>query len=169
MNLSDKIFFDKDIFIEPIVGKKVGVIGYGSQGRAQALNLKDSGVDIVVGLRESSLSLLKVKEDGLEWVEIDTLIDSCDIVSLLIPDNEIDTFLSNKISRFKEHQTLLVSHGYAIVYGKTQIPKNINIVMVAPSGGGAVVRSEYNKGFGVPALIAIENSYSDDILSLIHI
>ncbi len=166
MNISNKIFFDKDISIKPILGKKVGVVGYGSQGRAQALNLRDSKVDIVVGLREDSENILNVQKDGLRYIGIDDLIDDCDIVSLMIPDNQIDSFICNKISKFRENQTILVSHGYAIVYGEVHIPKNINIVMVAPSGGGAVVRSEYKKGFGVPALIAIENSFSKNTLEL---
>ena len=97
MNISNKIFFDKDISIKPILGKKVGVVGYGSQGRSQALNLRDSKVDIVVGLREDSENISNVRKDGLKYIGIDDLIDDCDIVSLMIPDNQIDSFICNKI------------------------------------------------------------------------
>ena len=160
VNLKNKIFFNNDISLSPLLGKAVGVIGYGNQGRAQALNLKDSGINVVVGLRGDSINLKNVSEDSLECVKIDDAIKQADILSLMIPDSEIDPFLDKNLSKFKKGQTILVSHGSSIIYGKTKLPNFLNIVMVAPSGGGKVVRSEYKNNFGVPALVAVDNDFS---------
>ncbi len=160
MNLKNKVFFDKDLSISLLLNKMVGVIGYGNQGRAQALNLKDSGIDVAVGLRKGSSSIQTVKEDSLECLNISSLINKADILSVMIPDSKIDSFLSKNISKFKKGQTLLFSHGASIIYGKTKIPEYLNVIMVAPSGGGRIVRNEYKKGFGVPSLVAVHNDFS---------
>ena len=166
VDLKNKIFFDKDISLSALSGKVVGIVGYGNQGRAQALNLRDSGIDIIVGLRDSSASIKKVAKDSLKCTNIDDLIKKADIVSIMIPDNTIDSFLGKKISKFRKGQTILVSHGSSIIYGKTKLPDYLNIVMVAPSGGGKVVRSEYENNFGVPALVAVHNDFSKTSIEL---
>ena len=160
MNFKGKIFFDGDLSLKSIVDKKVGVIGYGNQGRAQAVNLRDSGVNITVGLRGSSISSVKVQKDSVRLDTIENVIENSDVVAIMIPDNQIDTFLSDYSSYFKNGQTILFSHGYSVIYGKTILPDYVNVVMVAPSGGGKIVRSEYKKGFGVPALVAVHKDYS---------
>ena len=166
MNLDGKVLFDKDISLTSVLNKKVGIVGYGNQGRAQALNLRDSKIDVAVGLRQNSSSFNRLKEDGIRHMSIDDLIENSHIISLMIPDNRIDSFLIDNMSKFKEDQTILVSHGYSIIYGSAKISKNLNIVMVAPSGGGKIVRSEYKKGFGVPALVAVHQDFSGNSLDL---
>ena len=166
MNLKEKLFFDKDISINSILKKRIGIIGYGNQGRAQALNLRDSKINIVVGLRENSLGISQVRKDGILCLSIERLIKESDIIALMIPDNQIDYLISSNVSNFKENQTLLVSHGYSIIYGKAKIPDFLNVIMVAPSGGGKIVRSEYKKGFGVPALVAVHKDFSGDSLNI---
>ena len=122
MSLDGKVLFDKDISLTSVLNKKVGIVGYGNQGRAQALNLRDSGIEIMVGLRNNSASIKKVTKDSLKCTNIDSLIKKADIVSIMIPDNTIDSFLDKKKSKFRIGQTILVSHGSSIIYGKTKLP-----------------------------------------------
>ena len=166
MNLENKIFFDNDISTSSILDKKVGIIGYGNQGRAQALNLRDSKVSVAIGVRKKSSSVNQIKEDGIVFMDIQNLIEQSDVISLMVPDDQIDALLSKYSLKFKQKQTILVSHGYSIIYGTAKIPKYINVVMVAPSGGGKIVRSEYKNGFGVPALVAVHQDFSGDSLEL---
>ena len=155
MSFNKKIFFDNDITLDYVIGKTIGIIGYGNQARAQANNLKDSGCNVIVGLKPKSPSEEKVLKDGLEHYQLDEVFAKADILSVLIPDNNIPKFLSDYTSNIKKGQTLLFSHGYSIVYEDLKIPNNINVIMVAPSGGGKIVRNEFKKGFGVPALVAV--------------
>ena len=166
MSFNKKIFFDNDITLDYVIGKTIGIIGYGNQARAQANNLKDSGCNVIVGLMPKSPSEQKVLKDGLEHFQLDEVFAKADILSVLIPDNNIPKFLSDYSSNIKKGQTLLFSHGYSIVYGDFKIPNNINVIMVAPSGGGKIVRNEFKKGFGVPALIAVEKDYSGESLNI---
>ena len=166
MDLENRILFDKDIEGKSLSAKTVGVIGYGNQGRSQALNLRDSGVEVIIGLREGSASKDRVLSDKLKPCKILDVFKKADILAILIPDNEIDQLLSGNSRNFRKDQTVLVSHGYSILYGKAQIPSNVNIVMVAPSGGGRIVRSEYQKGFGVPALVAVQNDHSGNAIDI---
>ena len=166
INLKNKVFFDKDISLSALSGKVVGIVGYGNQGRAQALNLRDSGIDIIVGLRDNSANVKEVAKDSLKCTSIDNLIKKADVISIMIPDNAIDSFLGKKVSKFRTGQTILVSHGSSIIYGKTKLPNCLNVIMVAPSGGGKVVRSEYKNNFGVPALVAVHNDFSKNAIEL---
>ena len=166
MSFNKKIFFDNDITLDYVISKTIGIIGYGNQARAQANNLKDSGCNVIVGLKPKSPSEEKVLKDGLEHYQLDEVFAKADILSVLIPDNNIPKFLSDYSSSIKKGQTLLFSHGYSIVYGDLKIPNNINVIMVAPSGGGKIVRNEFKKGFGVPALVAVEKDYSGEAFNI---
>ena len=169
MNLiRNKLFFDKDISIDLIKDKNIGIIGYGNQGRAQALNLKDSKIKVVVGLRNASKSFDKAKKDSIKTVSIEKIFEDCDIICLLIPDNQIKSLIDKYISKICDEQILLVSHGYAFVYEKIQVPNIKNVIMVAPSGGGHIVRSEFKKGHGVPALVACYSSEKNIDLALAY-
>ena len=155
---ANKIFFDKDISIEPIKNKKIGIIGYGNQARAQALNLKDSKLKVQVGLRRGSKSLKLAKKDSMPSTSILEIFNNCDIICLLIPDNQIKNLIEKYRLYISNEHILLVSHGYTFVYEDTLVPDSDNVIMVAPSGGGHIVRSEFKKGFGVPALVACYQS-----------
>tara|TARA_Y100001970_G_C14222381_1_gene853449 strand:- start:126 stop:1124 length:999 start_codon:yes stop_codon:yes gene_type:complete len=155
----DNLFFDKDVSIDILKPMKVGIIGYGNQGRAQALNLKDSGIDIVIGLRENSSSIKQVIDDNLSYLEISEVVRQSDIISILIPDQVMSGVYNEKISRYlKPGKVLLFSHGYNITYKEIVPPHFVDIVMVAPSGPGYAVREEYKKGRGVPTLVAINQN-----------
>ena len=150
------IYFDKDVNINILKPMKVGIIGYGNQGRAQALNLRDSGISIVIGLREGSPSIKDVTEDGLDWVEISEAVRQSDVLSILIPDQLMSDVYDTSISRYlKPGKVLLFSHGYNITYKQIVPPHFVDVVMVAPSGPGYAVREEYKKGRGVPTLVAV--------------
>ena len=153
------MYFDKDVSIDILKPMKVGVIGYGNQGRAQALNLRDSGISVTVGLREGSSSIEDVIQDGLDWLEISEVVRQSDLLSILIPDQSMSDVYDESISRYlKPGKVLLFSHGYNITYKQIVPPHFVDVVMVAPSGPGYAVREEYKKGKGVPTLVAINQN-----------
>ena len=155
----DNLFFDKDVTIDILKPMRVCVIGYGNQGRAQALNLKDSGINVVVGLRSDSPSLKKASNDGLDCLDISEAVRQSDIISILIPDQIMPDVYDQKISRYlKPGKILLFSHGYNITYKEITPPHFVDVVMVAPSGPGYAVREEYKKGRGVPTLVAVNQN-----------
>ena len=157
-----KIILNKDADLNLLKDVNIGIIGYGNQGRAQALNLNDRNLKIKIGLRKESPTARKVIKDGLEHSIISEVVKWSDLICILIPDHQIKIVFKNEIlPNIKTGSTLLFSHGYAVHYNQIQIPGNINIIMVAPSGGGAMVRSEFLKGSGVPNLIAIEQDISN--------
>ena len=160
-DINKNIISDKDTSLDYLKNKKISIIGYGNQGRAQALNLKDSGLNVSVGLRKNSKSISSVIEDGLSVFEVSEAVEWADIICLLIPDTIAPDVYNSKIKPSLEPgKTLLFSHGYNIHYKKIIIDNNIDVVMVAPSAGGAIVRKEYKKGYGVPTLLAVEHDYS---------
>jgi len=165
---SSKLYFKKDCDLSIIQSKKVGVIGFGNQGRAQALNLIDSKVDVLVGLRENSQTKLELKNYNISYSKIEDVVSKVDVVVILIPDKSIKTcFYDTILKNLKEGQTIIFSHGYNVHYKLIDIPENINVAMIAPSGGGAVVRSKFVEGAGVPGLIAVHNDFSNNTLDLI--
>ena len=165
---NSNLFFDSDISTEILDNKNIVIIGYGNQGRAQALNLRDSGFNVTVALRNDSPSISKVIEDGLKYGQIDKVICDADIVCLLVPDSEAPKVFSRYIkSHLKEGSALLFSHGYNIHYNLINYPNNVDIIMVAPSGGGAMVRREYSNKSGVPALLAVEQNFTGSGLELV--
>lgn len=156
-----KIYYDCDADLKVLEGKKVAIIGYGSQGRAQALNLRDSGVNVILGLRENGSSWKKALEDGFKPYPIRDAAEEGDIVYMLIPDLDQPQVYNTQISPvLKEGKTLAFSHGFNIHYKLIVPPPYVDVIMVAPKSPGKSMRDAYLKGFGVPALIAIEQDFS---------
>ena len=152
-----RIFYQQDCDINVLKGKKVAIIGYGSQGHAHALNLKESGVDVCVGLYEGSKSWDKAVKQGLEVKTTEEAAKAADIIMILIPDEKQAALYKQSIEPYlTEGKTLMFAHGFNIHFGCIVPPKNVNIVMIAPKGPGHTVRSEYQAGKGVPCLIAVE-------------
>lgn len=158
-----KIYYQQDCDIQKLDGKKVAIIGYGSQGHAHALNLKDSGVDVVVGLYEGSKSASKAKAQGLEVYSVAEATKMSDIIMILIPDEKQKAVYESEIApNLSEGKTLAFAHGFNIHFGCIVPPKNVNVIMIAPKGPGHTVRSEYEAQKGVPCLIAVEQDATGD-------
>lgn len=157
------IYMDKNINLDLIKTKKIAIIGFGSQGYGQGLNLVDSGCDVVFGLRSNGASAIKAKDYGLRVMSIPDAVHYADIIQILIPD-EVQASVYNKDIKpyLRAGQYLMFSHGFNIHYKYITAPDNINVIMVAPKAPGHTVRSEYTKGMGVPSLIAIERDITGD-------
>lgn len=150
------IILDKDIDKDLIKSKKIAVIGFGSQGYGQSMNLKDSGCDVVLGLRLGGKSDTKAKDYGFKTMSIEDAVKYADIVQILIPDELQAKVYEEQIKPFmRKGQYLMFSHGFNIHYKKIVAPKDVNVIMVAPKGPGHTVRSEFLEGRGVPSLIAV--------------
>ena len=156
-----KIYLDKDIDTELIKSKKIAVIGFGSQGYGQSLNLKDSGCNVVLGLRPEGKSAQKAKAYGLEVKTIEEAVKWADIVQVLIPDEiQADVYENQIKPNMRAGQYLMFAHGFNIHYKKIVAPSDVNVIMVAPKGPGHTVRSQYLEGKGVPCLVAVEQNPS---------
>ena len=163
----NKIFKDKDIVFNLLESRVISIIGYGNQGRAQALNLKDSKNNVIIGLREDSKSKELAKSDGFKVFSISKAVELSDVISILIPDEEIPVIFDNMIKpHLKKGKTLLFSHGYSIFFNEIKPPDFINVILVAPSGSGKMVREEFIDGRGVPNLIAIDQDYTKNSLDI---
>ncbi len=150
-----KIYYDKDADLQQIRSKRVAVIGYGSQGHAHALNLKESGVQVVVGLREGN-SWKKAEASGLKVMPVADAVKTSDVVMILAPDEAQPAIYRQEIApHLKAGGYLAFGHGFNIHFGQIVPPADVNVFMVAPKGPGHLVRSEYTKGSGVPMLLAI--------------
>ncbi len=157
-----KVFYDKDASLEKILNKRVAIIGYGSQGHAHALNLRDSGAKVVVGVREGP-SWRKAEASGLKAMPTGDAVKESDVVMVLAPDEAQAAIYRNDIApNLKEGAYLAFGHGFNIHFGQIQPPPTINVFMVAPKGPGHLVRSEYTNGSGVPMLLAIHQDPSQD-------
>lgn len=155
------IYYDADVRWEPLQGKVVAVLGYGSQGHAHAQNLHDSGIKVVVGLRKGSKSWERVKADGLEPALIEEAVAKADLVAFMTPDTEMPTMYRESVApHLREGQALLFAHGFNIHYRQIVPPPTVDVVMVAPKGPGNLVRQMYVEGKGVPALIAVHQDYT---------
>ena len=153
-----KIYLDKDINTELIKSKKIAIIGFGSQGYGQGMNLVDSGCEVVFGLRQGGKSDIKARDYGLKTMPITEAVKWADIVQILIPDEiQADVYKKEIEPNLRGGQTLMFSHGFNIHYGFIDPPKNVDVIMVAPKAPGHTVRSEYLAGKGVPALVAGDN------------
>ena len=152
-----RIFYQQDCDINVLKGKRVAIIGYGSQGHAHALNLKESGVDVVVGLYEGSKSWAKAEQQGLTVMTTEEAAKTSDIIMILIPDEKQAALYKKSIEPYlTEGKTLAFAHGFNIHFGCIVPPKNVNVIMIAPKAPGHTVRSEYQAGKGTPCLIAVE-------------
>ncbi|UZJ44708.1 ketol-acid reductoisomerase [Marinimicrobium sp. C6131] len=150
------VYYDKDCDLSIIKGKKVAILGYGSQGHAHANNLKDSGVEVVVGLREGSGSVKKAEGAGLKVANVAEAVKSADIVMVLTPDEFQSALYKDEIEpNLKQGATLAFAHGFAIHYNQIVPRQDLDVIMVAPKAPGHTVRTEFVKGGGIPDLIAI--------------
>ena len=155
------IYYDKDADLSIIKNTKVAIIGYGSQGHAHANNLKDSGVDVVIGLHEKSKSIEKAKSSGFKVMSVADATKSSDLIMVLIPDeNQADVYANEIVPNLKKDSSLGFAHGFNIHFKTIQPEADINIIMIAPKGPGHLVRSTYTEGGGVPTLIAVEQDPS---------
>ena len=144
-----RIFYQQDCDLQKLAGKTVAIIGYGSQGHAHALNLKDSGVDVIVGLYEGSKSWAKAEAQGLKVMTSAEAAKAADIIMILINDGKQAALYKESIEpNLTEGKTLAFAHGFNIHFGCIKPPKNVNVIMIAPKGPGHTVRSEYQAGKG---------------------
>ena len=152
-----KVFYDKDCDLSVIKGKTVAIIGYGSQGHAHALNLRDSGVSVVVGLREDSASVAEARAEGLEVMSVADAASKGDLVMVLLPDERHhDVYNAEIADGLAPGNMLLFGHGFSVHYDEVTPPAEVDVVLVAPKGPGHLVRRQYEEGSGVPGLIAVE-------------
>jgi ketol-acid reductoisomerase len=151
-----QVYYDKDCDLSIIQGKKVAVIGYGSQGHAHACNLKDSGVDVTVGLRPSSSSVAKAEAHGLKVSDVPSAVAAADLVMILTPDEFQGQLYKEEIEpNIKQGATLAFAHGFSIFYNQVEPRADLDVVMIAPKAPGHTVRNEFVNGGGIPDLIAI--------------
>ena len=156
-----KMFYEKDTNLGLLQGKKIAVIGFGSQGHAHALNLHESGVDVIVGLYEGSKSWNKAKEAGLEVTTTSEAAKNADIIIILVPDEKQAKLYREEIEPYlKDGNALVFAHGFNIHFKQIVPPSNVDVFMIAPKGPGHMVRRTYTEGSGVPCLIAVEQDYS---------
>jgi ketol-acid reductoisomerase len=161
------MFYDDDADLDLLKGKTVAILGYGSQGHAHSLNLKDSGVDVIVGLRPDSSSVAKAREQGLEVTDIADAASRGDIVMVLLPDERHHDVWEESIrDGVAPGNTLLFGHGFSIHYGEIEPPPEVNVALIAPKGPGHLVRRQFLEGSGVPALVAVHADPSGDTLNL---
>jgi len=157
------IYYDKDADPQVLAGKRIAVIGYGSQGFAHSNNLKDSGFDVIVGLRSESKSCAKAQAAGLEVLPVADAAERGDIIMLLTPDELTPGIYKREIEpHLRPGKYLATAHGFSIHFRKIVPPKEVNVFMVAPKGPGHLVRREYERGAGVPCLLAIAQNPSGD-------
>ena len=150
------VYYEKDADPSIIAGRKVAVLGYGSQGHAHALNLKESGVDVRVGLREGSSSRAKAEEAGLRVVDVATAAGEADLIMMLLPDTEIGPIYDSEVApNLNDGDALFFAHGFNVRFGYVKAPEGVDVAMVAPKGPGHLVRRTYTEGGGVPCLIAV--------------
>ncbi|MBF0270818.1 MAG: ketol-acid reductoisomerase [Magnetococcales bacterium] len=151
-----KVYYDSDADLNEIRSRKVAIVGYGSQGHAHSQNLKDSGVDVTVGLRSGSSSWAKAEAAGLKVKEVSEAVAGADVVMILVPDEHQARVWREEVApRLKTGAALVFAHGFNIHFGQIDPPKGVDVFLVAPKGPGHLVRAEYLKGGGVPSLIAI--------------
>ena len=156
-----KIFYQEDCDLSLLQGKKIAIIGYGSQGHAHALNLKDSGCDVIVGLYEGSKSWAKAEKQGLKVYTAAEAAKQADIIMILINDEKQAAMYKKDIEpNLEEGNMLMFANGFAIHFGQIIPPKFVDVTMIAPKGPGHTVRSEYQDGKGVPCLVAVEQDYT---------
>lgn len=158
-----RVFKDTDAKPEAVKDRPVAIIGYGSQGRAHALNLRDSGCDVIVGLRDGSPTAAKAKADGLNVMSVAAASKAASLIAILTPDMSHETVFASEIApNLADGNALLVAHGFTVLYDRIAPAANIDVILVAPKGPGDLVRREYERGAGVPALFAVHQDASGE-------
>ncbi len=156
-----KLYYEKDASLEPLEGRRVAVLGYGIQGRAQALNLHDSGVEVVVGARAKGDSWNTASKDGLEVAAVPEAVAAADVTMMLIPDEvQPEVYEKDVAPNLRKGATLEFAHGFNIRYGTIRPRDDLDVIMIAPKAPGAAVRANFLRGSGVPALLAIQQDAS---------
>jgi len=156
-----KVYYDKDADLSLIKGRKVTIVGYGSQGHAHAQNLNDSGIKVTVGLRKGGASWSKAKKAGLKVEEVAKAVKDADVVMMLLPDENIPSVYYGEVEpNMKKGAALAFAHGFNVHYNQVVPRPDVDVIMVAPKGPGHTVRSEYLRGGGVPSLIAVHQDKS---------
>ncbi|AXP08766.1 ketol-acid reductoisomerase [Campylobacter hepaticus] len=162
-----RVFYDKDCDINLIKSKKVAIIGFGSQGHAHAMNLRDSGIDVIVGLRENGLSYTKAKNAGFDVMSVSEASKLADVIMILAPDEiQAEIFNLEIKPNLSEGKAIAFAHGFNIHYGQIVAPKGIDVIMIAPKAPGHTVRNEFVIGGGTPCLIAIYQDESQNAKNL---
>jgi ketol-acid reductoisomerase len=157
------MYYDKDADLALLNGRRIGIIGFGSQGHAHALNLKDSGQDVRVGLYPGSKSWSKVEQSGLRVQAVDDVARECDIIMILAPDQvQREIYVNHIEPHIKDGTMLMFAHGFNVHFGQIQAPQSVDVTMIAPKGPGHLVRSVFEAGGGVPALLAIHQTASEN-------
>ncbi|MFA6866013.1 MAG: ketol-acid reductoisomerase [Clostridia bacterium] len=158
-----QMFYEKDCDFTKLSNKTIAIIGYGSQGHAHALNLKESGANVIVGLYNGSKSWAKAEASGLKVMTAEDAAKAADIIMILINDEKQAKLYKDSIAaNLKKGDTLAFAHGFNIHYGQIVAPKDVNVIMIAPKGPGHTVRSQFQEGKGVPCLIAVEQDATGD-------
>ncbi len=155
------MYYDQDADLNILKNKKIAVMGYGSQGHSQAQNLKDSGLDVIVGLHAESKSRDQVKKDGLEVATVSDAAREADLIQILIGDNyQPAVYRESILPHLSEGKALVVSHGFNIIYNQVIPPENVDVFMIAPKSPGHLLRRLYKEGAGVPGLMAVHQDYT---------
>ncbi len=157
-----QIYSESDVNVDKLAGKRIAVLGYGSQGRAHALNLKDSGFEVVVGLRPDGASWAKAQAAGLEVQRPEDAVAEAALVAFLVPDTAQPALHEQVEARIPQSATLLFAHGFNIHYDQIRPREDLDVVLIAPKGPGDLVRREYEQGQGVPCLVAVAQNPSGD-------
>ncbi len=156
-----KIWKDDDVSLEPIKDQKIAVLGYGIQGHAQSNNMKDSGLNVIIGLKEGGSSWKKAQDDGMTVMPVAKACQEADIIYVLIPDMvQAQTYKDEIEQNLSEGNALAFSHAAAIHWGWIKAPNNVDVIMVAPKGPGSKVRETYLDGFGTPSIVAVNQDYT---------
>lgn len=160
-----KMYYEKDADLNALKGKKVAIVGYGIQGRGQALNLRDSGVEVIIAQRKGGKNYDLAVDDGFKPVDADTAAREADIIQILVQDHlQGDLYAQSIAPHLKAGKALLFSHGFNIHFGYIKPPKDVDVFMVAPKGPGALVRTQFLEGGGVPCLVAIYQDASGNAM-----
>jgi ketol-acid reductoisomerase len=155
-----RLYGQKDVDRKALKGARIAILGYGSQGRAHALNLKDSGFEVVVGVRKGGRSWSKARREGLKVAEPAAAVEGADLVAMLIPDTSQKELYRSTVKRLKRGATLLFAHGFNVHFRQIRPRSDLDVVLIAPKGPGDLVRRQYMQGRGVPCLIAVAQDSS---------
>ncbi len=161
-----QMYSESDVDISCLAESQITLLGFGSQGRAHALNLKDSGFNVVVGLRKSGASWAKAEADGLVVMEPNDAVKNAKIVMFLTPDMVQKSLYESVVDDIDNGATLMFAHGFAIHYKQIEARSDLNVALIAPKGPGGLVRRQYEEGHGVPCLVAVHQDASGDALKI---